>query len=101
MKRTIFVPLVACLLFLTGAAQAQQFCLPHDDAVSRLKQFHGEEVQGLGLGNRGESVVEIFVSQSGTWTILVTRTNGVSCIAASGQDWTEMEGTSASVEEPA
>ncbi|MCH8913051.1 MAG: hypothetical protein IIA33_05725 [Planctomycetes bacterium] len=95
------VSLVASLLVLAGAAQAQRLCLPHEDAVQRLKQHHGETAQGLGLGTRGQSVTELFVSDWGSWTILVTRTNGLSCIAASGEDWTVMEGELAAVEEPA
>ena len=91
MKRTLKVSLVASLLVLAGAAQAQQLCLPHEKAVGRLQRYHGESAKGLGLGNRGRSVLELFVSDTGSWTILVTRTNGLSCIAASGENWTPTE----------
>ncbi len=54
------------------------------------------------MGNRGESVTELFTNgKSGSWTILVTRTNGLSCIAASGEDWTVMEGELTEKETPA
>jgi len=68
-------------------AQGMSVCLPHDDAVAKLKKSYGEEKIGLGLGQRGASVVELFVSETGTWTVLVTRTNGMSCVAASGDNW--------------
>jgi hypothetical protein len=72
-----------------GAAQAQStsVCLPHADAVNKLKASYDEHKIGLGLGQRGASIVELFVSETGTWTVLVTRTNGMSCIAASGDNW--------------
>ncbi len=101
MKRTMKVSLVASLLLMAGAAQAQQLCLPHEEAIARLHKYHGEAAKGLGVGNRGQSVMELFTSDTGSWTILVTRTNGLSCIAASGENWTAMEGTTTAVEEPA
>ena len=44
-----------------------------------------EKVVGLGL----ENVIELYVSSAGSWTILVTLTNGMSCIAAAGLNWTD------------
>ncbi len=99
MKRTLKVSLVASLLVLAGAAQAR--CLPHEEAIARLQRDYGETAHGLGLGNRGQSVMELFTSKTGSWTILITRTDGLSCIAASGENWTVMEGATAAFEEPA
>ncbi len=45
--------------------------------------------------------MELFTSKSGSWTLLITRTNGLSCIAASGQDWTPVEGKLTEEETPA
>ena len=101
MKRTMKVSLVASLLVLAGTAQAQQFrCLPHEETITQLQQYHGETAKGRGLGNRGQSVMKLFTSETGSWTILVTHTNGRSCITASGENWTPTEGATATVEEP-
>ena len=99
MKHTLKVSLLVSLLVLAGAARAR--CLPHEEAIARLQRDYGETAQGLGLGSRGQSVMELFASKTGSWTILITRVNGLSCIAASGEDWTAMEGELAAVEEPA
>lgn len=71
------------------AAQAQNLsvCLPHDEAVAKLDRQYGERQIGFGLSQQGESVVELFVSDVGTWTVLITRTDGLSCIAAAGDNW--------------
>lgn len=98
MKHTLKVSLLVSLLVLAGAARAR--CLPHEEAIARLQRDYGETAQGLGLGSRGRSVTELFTSKTGSWTILITRANGLSCIAASGENWTPTEGTTASVEEP-
>ena len=92
LKKTI-VASAAVLMAVTANfnvanAQNMSVCLPHADAVSKLKASYDEQKIGLGLGQRGSSVVELYVSDTGTWTVLITRTNGMSCIAASGDNWT-------------
>jgi hypothetical protein len=64
-------------------------CVPHDIAVGQLAEKFNETVVGLGLGKNQQSVVELYVSDNGSWTILVTMTNGISCIAAAGENWTD------------
>ena len=71
---------------LPAIVWAQQSCLPHDQAVQRLKQLHGEEQIGLGLSKRGKAV-SLFVSPGGSWTITVTHPNGLTCVKSSGQAW--------------
>lgn len=70
-------------------AQTQSIdrCAPREIAVAKLKQHYGEGQIGIGIGSRGAAVLEIFVAEMGTWTVLVTRRNGISCIAASGDNW--------------
>ena len=48
-----------------------------------------EKVVGLGLAKNQQSVVELYVGDNGSWTILVTLTNGMSCIAAAGENWAD------------
>jgi D-aminopeptidase len=43
----------------------------------------------MGVVN-AKAVMEIFMSPQGTWTVVVTDTNGVACIIAIGQDWQEV-----------
>lgn len=64
-------------------------CVPHKVAVDQLSEMFNEKVVGLGLGKNQKSVVELYVSSKGSWTILVTLTNGMSCIAAAGENWTD------------
>ncbi len=89
MKRTLKASLVVSLLVLAGSTQAQ--CLPHEEATARLQRDRSETAHGLGLDKRGRAVLELFVSATGSWTILVTRTDGLSCITASGENWTPTE----------
>lgn len=81
-----------------GVAQARYYCLPHEQAAEKLSTKFEEKVVGIGLGQDQKSVVELYVSNEGSWTILVTLNNGMSCITAAGKDWTEMAPTAALVD---
>jgi len=86
---------VVTLAFLIGVGMTQfafgqnlMHCLPHEAAVERLKNDYGEEPLGLGVAPQGTSVVALFLNQTtGTWTVLATRVNGISCVVASGNHW--------------
>ena len=74
---------------LTLAAQAHaqtaRNCAVRDKVVDRLAQGYGETRQSIGLGTNN-AVIEVFASdETGSWTITVTTTSGVTCIVASGQ----------------
>ena len=93
MMRTITAALLTAALLWAGSAgvHAEMMgpCLPHAEAVAKLKRDYSEHQVGIGLGMRGNSVVELYIAETGTWTILITtRTNGSSCIAATGDNWT-------------
>ena len=69
------------------AAVAQQDCVLREKAVPRLQKEFEEQIVGRGLTPNGKVMFELFVSQSGTWTVLVSDTDGRSCIVASGASW--------------
>jgi len=93
MKRTLSLTLLAVTILFAGVnpsqSQALRRCLPHGDIVKQLQDKYGEQVIGLGLAGEGRQVIEVLVSEAGTWTVLVTQTNGLSCIASAGDNWTE------------
>ena len=77
-------------LFLGGKAlAATPQCAGHEDMVKVLATRYSEAPKAVGLVNENR-VVEIFVSRTGSWTILVTRPGGTACILAAGQDWEEV-----------
>ena len=81
----IFTILVG-LLLMAAPAFAQQNCAPRDHVILRLTTLFGEVRRGVGLG--GDSIVEIYASEAtGSWTIVVTNTQGISCLVAAGQAW--------------
>ena len=71
----------------TGVADAQyRHCLEHGALVAQL----GEKFQErqFAFGTIGEiAVMEVFVGEKGSWTIIVTDVAGRSCIIAAGDNW--------------
>ena len=88
------VILTACVVGLLGlmaaAAFAQQLpCGPHDTIVAGLASGYQEflDRRGVALG----ALIEIFASEKGTWTMLATGGNGISCVAGAGDGWDAVE----------
>lgn len=66
-------------------------CGDRNGLVGNLQEKYGESRKGIGM--RGEAAVfEVWASEkTGSWTILFTRPDGVSCIMAAGHDWQTMQ----------
>ena len=68
-----------------GTSAAASNCAPRDVVVDRLAARYGESRQSIGLG-ANNAMVEVFASpETGTWTIIVTTAQGLTCMIASGQ----------------
>ena len=71
---------------LAGPAGASAQCAARTDMVKALGERFHEQATALGLVNPNV-VVEVFVSDQGTWTILATDTRGLSCVISAGESW--------------
>ncbi len=68
-------------------AQAQMACGTRDSVVAKLGDKYGEVRRGGGLAGP-TAIFEIWASEAtGTWTILKTTPNGLTCIMAVGDGW--------------
>ncbi|WP_434724381.1 hypothetical protein [Mesorhizobium sp. RIZ17] len=73
-------------------AWAQVICGGHDYLVARLAAAFEEKRLGYGVAGQA-AIFEVFVSPSGTWTILMTDVKGQSCILAAGDGWEDTRAT--------
>ncbi len=71
------------------AASAQSVCGTHQLVAEKLKQSYDEQLTGAGLSHNG-GMIEVYSSPDGTWTIVLTRPDGISCLMASGELWESM-----------
>lgn len=83
-------PYIAALLLgavFSSSANAQQaFCADRDQIVERLKRGYGEVIRAMGMTG-GDRMVEVFTSESGSWTIILTSPDNTSCIMVTGEFW--------------
>lgn len=71
----------------TAPADARTVCAARDEIVSVLDSRYGERPAAVGMAGE-RVVVEVFATPDGTtWTIVLTRADGVSCIVLAGEAW--------------
>ena len=88
MNRTAFVMSLGFgVLALTAQhafSQGRTTCVPRPEALKQLAETWGETRRSIML-SRGSNVFEVYAAdETGTWTILRTTPDGVSCIIESG-----------------
>ena len=93
----IMVQMTMALGALALAAQAAgaeggRNCAPRPVVLDRLGEDYGETRQSIGLSGQG-AVIEVFASpETGSWTIIVTRPDGITCLVAAGEAFEAMAG---------
>ncbi|MBZ0217862.1 MAG: hypothetical protein K8F25_14990 [Fimbriimonadaceae bacterium] len=74
----------------TGLSASAAVCMNHKNLVTFLSDRYSEAPRALGLvEDRG--LMEVYVSDKGTWTIVMTTAQGIACILAAGDTWEETE----------
>ncbi len=67
-------------------------CAEREHVIDRLQKSYSEELAfgGLQKTRGAQSVMEVWTSkETGSYTVLVTQANGISCIVAVGTDFFE------------
>ena len=86
-KRIVTAALVFGTLALAPPVHAQSICADRNIIVERLKSGFHESYQGAGLQST-TSLIEIWSSdETGSWTMLLSKADGTSCVIASGVNW--------------
>ncbi len=88
-KRLMGIGITFGMAALTSPAAAQS-CAARDAVIGKLQEKYAEQLTagGLQLMHRGPSMIELWASaETGTFTVLLTDANGVSCIVAAGTDY--------------
>ncbi len=87
-KRLFSAALVFGAAALAPPAPAQvSNCLPREMLVQNLSDNYGEILTGGGLQSAYQ-LLEIWSSEkTGSFTVFITRPDGLSCIMATGHNW--------------
>jgi hypothetical protein len=87
LKKSALLVAAATLAVVTGTQTAfAQKCAPREVFEDYLKNRYEERQDAIGVTPNGH-LMEVFVSEQGTWTLLMSLPNGTSCILAAGEGW--------------
>ena len=86
MPRYLIAALAAFLIPVTALGQA---CGDRETFVTHLAKNYGEVPAHLGVTPRGH-VVEVLVSPTRSWSLIITHPTGQSCMYATGQAWEDI-----------
>ena len=87
--RSLLVAL-AMLIPSAGNAQVLNVCAPYKEVLAEAEKRYQEKVKSFGLNGRG-AVIELLVSKSGNFTIILVLPNKWTCKIASGTDWQDIK----------
>jgi hypothetical protein len=81
--------ILATVVTVTSSTAALAVCADRDAIIASLSKNYSEKHLASGFQSSA-GLMEIWVSEpDGTWTILMTQPNGMTCIMASGTHWLE------------
>ncbi len=91
MWKTMALGVGFALIATSAMAQAQPQCNERDNVLKLLAKKYQETPIAAGVTNTGGLVEVLTDIKSGTWTIIVTTPQGMSCLVAAGEGWRNME----------
>lgn len=89
MRGSCLIPLALLALSAPAAAEspiAEIVCAPSAEMRDRLTRDYGATLTGTGLRDQ-DSVMELWSSTRGDWTLVVSYATGLRCIVAMGEAW--------------
>lgn len=82
----------AGVIAMTSGAEAQMLCKERSEVLAQLSTGYKEAPTAMGLASNGALIEVLTSSEDGrTWTIIITRPNGVSCVMATGESWQNIQ----------
>ena len=86
---------VAIALLFTPSAhaepvQAQAACGPRSDVLKDLHSKYTEMPVAMGLAHNGNVLEVLAAKNRGTWSIIITKPNGITCFVTGGESWEDV-----------
>lgn len=78
------------LLHTAATVKAQTVCMPHDDFRVELQKNFSEIPVAIAIANNG-ALIELYAKHDrSSWTLVMTRPDGTSCVLVAGEEWSEL-----------
>ncbi len=80
----------ALLLHTAATVKAQPVCMPHDEFRVELHRNFLEAPVAIAIANNG-ALIELYAKRDrSSWTFVMTRPGGLSCVLVAGEEWNEL-----------
>ncbi len=80
----------ALLLHTVATVKAQPVCMPHDDFRVELQRNFSEAPVAIAIANNG-ALIELYAKRDkSSWTLVMTRPGGLSCVLVAGEEWNDL-----------
>ncbi len=89
MRRTAILSALAVALFAAGSSAARSepmFCGSRSKVLELLDRDYEERQHSIAVTADGR-LLEVLISPSGTWSIIISVPGGSTCLVASGEGW--------------
>lgn len=88
LQRVVYAMFLGLVLVAPGQATAQGgMCAPREDVLAAAESRYGEVLAAQGMSEAGIMVELLLNPETGSFTLLGTRPDGVSCIGPTGDVW--------------
>ncbi len=78
------------LLHTATTVKAQPVCMPHDDFRVELHRNFSESPVAIAIANNG-ALIELYAKRDrSSWTLMMTRPDGTSCVLVAGEEWNDL-----------
>lgn len=84
-----FLCLIGIITFTYPVWGQDTLCSTRDSWVEKLGTEYNETLRIVGVSSKGP-LMEIFVSESGTYTIIMSMNADFSCAVSTGEGWHEL-----------
>jgi hypothetical protein len=92
MRKLIVLIAALTVSLVSTAAMAQSLpCDDRDKVLELLAKKYSETPVAAGVTSGGALLEVLTNSKSGTWSIIITSPQGMSCLTATGEGWRNME----------
>lgn len=78
--------MLTCTQALADTPIAEVICAPRAEMVTRLAGPWASTLRATGLRD-SDTVMEVWVSDRGRWTLVQSYANGLMCVLAMGEAW--------------
>jgi len=82
---------VVCFAMVSESWAAVRVCGERIKMAKMLTGKYQEMPRAIGVSATGKSLLEVYTSSEGSWTVLLTTAKGVACIMGAGHSWQDKD----------